>query len=431
VSAPGAGASVVRWRPRAFFLLGLAGSLLFLAVFLASSVPAFLAIPFLVAPLIAPWSAPTTLGKVDLVWTEQGNGPDIWVGGRLSGDLGTAGPDVRVDFTLPPGITEVAPVRFGRREPVVEFYTRWQARDPIVVDVPPPKVSWEDPYGLSRRDLPGERPSLRIRRYPLGLRSFSALRLDRTTMLPGETHSRRVGDAGEFFGLRVAPLSAPLRRVNWRATARAGRPMTNEFQVDRAGDLVLLVDARPSPLGPAYSHRMLGVTRAVALGLSESFLRQKIRVGYASFGEFVEALPLSTGRVHALRIQEAIARTQPAPVPGLPERCAYGLARYFRPGTAVLVLSGWVGEPETDLTPYLRRRGYPVILLSPSTVPLGRGAYALTPEAESAAAAVERLERRARLAYLWSYGPVIDWEELWSLSALVHYLRHPVTRRAP
>jgi uncharacterized protein (DUF58 family) len=421
--------TAVQWTPRAYLFLGAGAALLVFGVLLRSAVPVFVGLPLLVAPFAAPWSVPRELGRTDLAWEETGSGSAVSVTGTLRGRFGGGERDLALTFSLPTSFRELEPTRFDYTPAEVRFSASWHILEPTIVTVPSPLVEWCDPLGLSRRELAGARPDLRLERYPLGLRGLGAIRLDRTIPLPGESRSRRVGSSGEFFGIRTAVPGEPLRQINWRATLRVGRFLANDYELDRAGDLVVLVDVRPTGLGHELDERLLGLAKAAAYGVADSFLRGKIRIGFASFGEFVEAVPLSTGRVHRVRLLRAINDVRLAEGPGPASRCAYGLRRYFRPGVTTLVISSWAGEPTGDLLPYLRRQGYPSIMLSPSTVPLGEGVYALHPVEERIAVAIERLERRRKLAHLWSYGPVIDWEEFWSLASLVHTMRQPAGRR--
>jgi hypothetical protein len=100
------------------------------------------------------------------------------------------------------------------------------------------------------------------------------------------------------------------------------------------------------------------------------------------------------------------------------EWCVVGLRRYSRPGTTTIIVSSWMGEPTWHLAPYVRRSGFPVVTSSPSPLPMQTWSGSLEPAREGLARRVERLERRARLAPLWKFGPVVDWEDYGSLEGL-------------
>ncbi len=312
----------------------------------------------------------------------------------------------------------------------VEFTYRWTSPRPTISIIPPPAVVWQDPLGLVQRFASGDRSSLVVERSPLGVLRMGTIRLDRTLPLPGETRSRRIGSSGEFYGIREAQPTDPPRRINWYASARAGRLLTNEFELDRTGDVVVLLDARPTALGATIDDRLLGVGRAAAVGLAGAFLREKDRVGYASFGEFMQAVPLAGGRHQAGRIQQAVLTTERSGARGPAERCAISLGRYFPRGITVLLISSLVGDPSSELVPYLTRRGYPVVVLSPSPLGLTSHAIRLDPADETLARRIDRAERQAALGKIWMHAPVIDWENYWSLGRLIRFLQQPRRRRS-
>ncbi len=420
----------LRLRPRTIVLFAFVGILSVGAVVLRSPVPLLAALPLLVVPLASAGSRPSSLRRADLSWEATGLGPEVNLSGVVRGPFGPSAPDISVVPRPFPGAALRGPVRVEGGPAEVRFEFSWTLAEPAMAQLEPPQVVWRDPLGLVEEPVPGDRPSLAIERYPPELHRLGSVRLERTLQLPGEARSRRLGSSGEFFGIRDAAPNEPPRLINWRATARTGRLLANDFQLDRTGDLLLLLDVRPTTLGAVVDERLLGIARAGLYGIAESLLRGKVRVGYASFGEFVQGVPLSTGRAHRVRLKQAILTTQRSSVSGPPDRCTFGLRRYFRPGLTTLLVSSWQGDSYFDLLPYLHRSGFPAILVSPSPLSLGTGGAPLTDDTEERIVRrLERAERRARLASLWEHGPVIDWTDFWSLDGLVHFLRQPSRRR--
>ena len=418
----------VHWTGRAYLLVVAGGALAALAVAIRSPVPLFAGLPLFLAPLLAAGQGPP-VETADLSWEANGLGPDVTVSGTLRGAFGTSAPDISVSLPRPPGVAEVEPIRVERDAGAIRFSVRWRFAEPTIINAPAPRVVWRDPLGLTELPLGGARPALPLERYPPGLHRVGDIRLERTIYLPGEIRSRVSGASGEFYGLREAAPDEPPRRINWRATARAGRLLANDYELERTGDLIVLLDLRPTSAGPESDDRIQGVARAAVYGIAEAFLRSKVRIGFASFGEFVEAVPLSTGRIHRVRLLRAILAARRSDVAGPAERCALGLRRFFRPGITTLVVSAWTEDPAFDLVPYLRRQGFPVVLLSPSPVPMRAGTGGLDARDESLSQRIERLERRARLSELWAHGPVVDWDDYWTLEPLVRTLRRPAHRR--
>jgi uncharacterized protein (DUF58 family) len=414
-----------RWRPRAFLLLGSGVAAVVAGLAVTSPPLVFLGLPLLLAPLCALLYGVPSGPRASLSWRVEGLASEIDVVGSVAAERSVRTTDLDIEFERPSGLAVRAPPEIDRTDRSIQFRLSWSTDDPVVTSVPVPRVVWSDPLGLVERPVDVDGPVLVIERYPPELVHLGAVRLERTIALPGETRSHRIGSSGEFYGIRAATPIEPPRRINWRASARTGRLLANEFELDRTGDLLILIDARPSALGRTVDSRLLGLSLAAAAGVADAFLREKARVGVAVFGEFLDAVPLASGRTHRLRIRRALMQARLTRAPGPAERCAVAVRRHFPPGLTTLLFSS-LGDDESDyLVTYLRRRGYPTLVVSPSPLPLQARAGGL-PEAEEALVRrMAKLVRRARLAHVWKYAPVVDWDDYWSLGGLVDLLRRP------
>ena len=429
VNADGGPAVGIRWTGRAYLLIGVGSFLAVAAVASRSAVPLFVALPLLLVPFATASFAQSRSAQADLTWAAGGVGADVDVTGELRGSFEGGVGDLVLEPFLPLGAVPTAPLRISRGREVIRFSAGWRLLEPTIATVRPPRVVWRDPLGLVERDVGGARPGLELGRYPAEIHRLGAIRLDRTIALPGETRSRRVGAGGEFYGIREAAPSEPWGRINWRASARVGRLLANDYQVDLTGDLLIVLDVRPCSSDRTLDARLLGIARAGVYGIADALFHSKVRVGYATFGEFVEALPLSTGRGHRARVLAAVAASRLSPVAGPAERCAFSLKRFYRPGLTTMVVSSWTGDMSEELVPYLRRQGFPPLLISPSPLPMLEGTGGLAPDGELLARRLELVERRARLSETWRYAPVIDWNDYWSLEGLARFLRRPARRR--
>ena len=430
MNLPSSGQEGVRPTSRTVALLAFVAVLAVGAIALRTPVPLFAALPLLLVPLASAASRPASLQRVDLAWESRGIGPELEITGTLTGAFGTSAANVEIAPVRLPGAVERQPPAYDRTPSEIRFSLSWTLQEPTISTVAPGRVIWKDPLGLLEHTLVGARPLLPIERYPPELHRLGAIRLDRTLQIPGEARSQRLGASGEFFGIRDAAPGEPPRQINWKASARLGRLLANDFLIDRTGDLLILLDVRPTILGPVVDERLLGIARAGILGIVDALLRGKVRVGLATFGEFVQAVPLSSGKVHRIRIREVLFATRRASVAGPPERCTFGLRRYFRPGLTTLVVSSWSGDRGFELLPYLRRSGFPGAMVSPSPLALGREAGSgQLDEEQQIVRRLEGAERRAYLAALWQHGPVVDWTDYWSLEPLVRFLHQPTRRR--
>ena len=419
----------LHWRPLAFLLFGTGVALLVAAVAERSPIPLFLALPLLLAGPAAALSGPRGPPELGVERRAEGTGMEVRIVGSIASTDRVDARDLDVDFVRPPGLFEVSRPRFARSARKLVFDFHWQAPEPTIAVVPAPRVVWRDAHGLVERAAAFDAPPLVVERYPPELIRVGAVRLRRTMVLPGETPSRRIGAAGEFYGIRDAGPTDPPRRINWRASARAGRWLANEYLLDRTGDVLLLIDARRSSLGPRVDERLFSISRAAAAGIAQSFLHEKARVGVGVFGEFLDSVPLSTGRAQHMRVRSLLlaARLGPASTPS--ERGAVSVSRYFPPGITTILFSSLADEPAAELIPHLRRRGYPVVVLSPSPLPIMSEDPVLSNEEEVLVGRIGRLARRDRVARVWRDAPTVDWEDYWSLGRFVEFLRRPGTRR--
>ncbi|MGI0131591.1 MAG: DUF58 domain-containing protein [Thermoplasmata archaeon] len=413
------------FRPRAFLLYASGGVLVVLALALLNPVPLFLALPLLLAPVAAFLEAPSGEAPATLRWTESGSGANV---------------EVRGEIVLPPTVdARAVHVRFYPAEPLstsrrptvrpragaVEFSATFHAPFPCLLPLARPDVAWEDPLGLVELPLPLTGPALRIERFPPEVARIGGAHLRRTTSSPGEIRSRTIGSSGEFFAVRAAGPGDTARQINWWATARSGRLLANDYQLERTGDLLVLLDLRPTSLGSQRDAQLLSITRAAALGIADAFLSAKSRVGLGLYGEFLTPVALGTGRVQRRRIAVALQRAGPVETPGPPERLAVSLRRYFPAGITTLLLSTLVDEGSITVLPHLRRRGYPTFVLSPSPIPLMSPTDSPTTADDATALRLLRLARRQRLGAAWAEAPVVEWEDYWSLAPLVNYLKSP------
>ena len=422
-------ASGLRWTPLAFLLLVAGAALLVGAVALRSPVPLFLALPLLLAGPAAAFGGPRGPPALRLERALSGSLMTVVLEGRAEVDERTDPLDLEISLRDPEGLTPTAPPTIRRTDRSLEFEFRWQAREPTITLIPSPRIVWRDAAGLVERSAEFAAAPLVAERHPPEIVRIGAVRLRRTLTTPGETRSHRLGATGEFYGIREAAPGDPSRHINWRASGRAGRLLANEYLLDRTGDVLLLLDARRTSLGPAVDERLLALSRAAAAGIAASFLREKSRVGVGLFGEFLSVVPLGSGRAQEMRVRSQLleARLGPTGVPS--ERGAVAVSRYFPPGLTTILFSTLADDSSVDLVRHLRRRGYPTIVLSPSSIPLEAERGTLIAEDEALALRILRLARRTQVNRTWEEAPTVDWEDYWSLERFIEILRRPATRR--
>jgi uncharacterized protein (DUF58 family) len=146
---------------------------------------------------------------------------------------------------------------------------------------------------------------LSVRRYDLLLR---ARRLEEA----GFRRTLRRGAGTDFESLREYVPDDEYRRIDWKATARRGRPFTREYEEERGRTIMLLIDA-----GRMMSARVGGLSKLdhavnAALLLAYVALRRDDSVGLIAFADRIKALvPPRKGHAHLERLLEELYDIQP------------------------------------------------------------------------------------------------------------------------
>ena len=212
-----------------------------------------------------------------------------------------------------------------------------------------------------------------------------------------------LGLGGEFELVRDYLPDDDVRQVNWRATARLGRPMSNQYRTEQDRDVMVVVDAGrlsaaplPGDVRPTVLDACLDALTAVALVADEV----GDRCGAVAFDDEVR-VAIRPGRARGAAVVRAVFDLQPRPVDAdyeLAFRRVEGAKRAF-----VLVLCDLLEEaaarPLVEAMPVLTRR-HAVVVASPSDPSLRPIAPATEGELARTAVAAEVRSARARAAAL-------------------------------
>lgn len=112
----------------------------------------------------------------------------------------------------------------------------------------------------------------------------------------GARRTRRPGDGGEFERLREYTPDDEYRRIDWKATARRGKPVVRAFEAERSWNVLLLLDAGRLMAAPAGDLTKLDAAVNAALLVGHVGARRGDRVGLLAFADRVEAfVPPASG----------------------------------------------------------------------------------------------------------------------------------------
>jgi uncharacterized protein (DUF58 family) len=245
-----------------------------------------------------------------------------------------------------------------------------------------------------------------------------------------------LGLGTDFESVREYAPDDDVRRINWRATARLGRPMSNEYRVDQNRDVVCLVDTgrlMAAPLGDRTRlDAALDAVTAVAVVADEvgdrcgvvafdSETRREVRPRRAGSAAVLDAVfdlePRSVDSDYDLAftavarskrsfvllitdlLDESAARSLLHAVPVLARRHVVAVATVTDPGVAELVTT----PPSTAFEVYAAAVAHDVLdgrlLVSARLAAAGAEVVEAAPDAFSAACVVTYLsaKHRARL----------------------------------
>ena len=224
----------------------------------------------------------------------------------------------------------------------------------------------------------------------------------------GQVPSRQIGAGTEFWGVREYAAGDEVRRINWKASARLDRLFTNEYEGERSGDVVIVVDARrESFVGTETDNPIEHGVRA-ALGIAEHVLASKNRVGLIVQREVIDWVPPAFGRKQLYRILDHLTQVRPGgewPFAYI----AWVLSRFFPRDCLIVVVSPL--EDRTALTAVidLEARGYDVAIVSPSPIAIEWRLGQQRPE-DKTAYQILRIERDNLISQLRRVAQVVDWD---------------------
>ncbi|SRR5579884_828285 len=175
---------------------------------------------------------------------------------------------------------------------------------------------WRGPLGLLDRQESYPLAEL-VKVYPnlLDLRKYDLLVRRGRLVEAGLRASRRFDSGTEFESLRDYQPDDDYRRINWKATARRGHPMTAEFETERSQNVLVMLDA-----GRLMS-TAVGALNKLDHAVNTSLLLAYVaglrgdRVGMLAFADRVLAyLPPRRGKRPFYVMLEALYNLEPEPV---------------------------------------------------------------------------------------------------------------------
>lgn len=224
----------------------------------------------------------------------------------------------------------------------------------------------------------------------------------------GHVTSSQIGAGSEFWGVREYVSGDDMRRINWKASARFDRLYSNEYQGERSGDVIIVLDARRESAIGSRSDNAVEIGVRAALGVAEHVLASKNRVGLIVQREVLDWVPPAFGRKQLYRILDHLVHVRAG------GEWPFGfvtwvLTRYFPRDALVVLISPLTDTTALEAVMSLVAHGYDVSVLSPSPLEIERR-YLAGSGARDTAYRILRMERENLIGELRRVAQVVDWD---------------------
>jgi uncharacterized protein (DUF58 family) len=241
------------------------------------------------------------------------------------------------------------------------------------------------------------------------------IRPRQTRVYSGLIPARQGGSGVDFFGVRQYQPGDPIRRINWRTSARHQESLfSNDFEQERVADVGIILDARlrTNIHVPRGAHTVQGALFeyqvAATAALSEALLRDGNRVGLLVYGAYLDWTYPGYGKIQRERIFQALARARVGDS-SIFSNLEYLPRRAF-PARSQLILVSPLVVDDLPILIHLRARAYQVLVVSADPVAYER----VTPTKHGPndlAFRLAALERSLLISNLMHAGvQVMDWD---------------------
>lgn len=161
-------------------------------------------------------------------------------------------------------------------------------------------------YRLPAREIAPVYPNL------LQMREYDLLRHRGRLQQMGFRQLRLRGQGTEFESLREYTPDDEFRRIDWKATARRGKPIVRDYQTERSQHVILMLDAGRNMLAEVEGKRKFDAVLNAALMLAYVAVQMDDKVGALVFADEIDLFsPPQRGRAQVGKLVDALHDAQP------------------------------------------------------------------------------------------------------------------------
>ena len=177
------------------------------------------------------------------------------------------------------------------------------------------------------------------------------------TMMAGHYRSVFKGAGMEFEEVREYSPGDEIRSIDWKVSARMGRPFIKQFREEREMVVMLLIDMSRSGFFGTGEHLKVEKAAEVASVLAFNAIKSGDKVGAIFFTDQVEHyIPPKSGSAHIWRVIRAIFTFQPVSQGTDIDTAVAFLGRVSRKRTVSFIISDFISESCTRTLRLVGRR---------------------------------------------------------------------------
>lgn len=212
-------------------------------------------------------------------------------------------------------------------------------------------LRWASPLGLLKRET-RVAASGPVRVYPNleDVRTYDLLLRRHRLWEMGVRTQRQRGAGGEFEQLREYLPDDEYRRINWKATARRGKPITTEFQSERSQNIVVLLEIGRMMRSPVGEVAKVDYAINAVLLLAWVAGQKGDKVGLMTFADTVHTwVPPRAGKAQFPLLLEQLHAVDAEPVEPDYGAAASVLSERLNKHSLVIVFTELTGSVSTEM----------------------------------------------------------------------------------
>ncbi|MGD2248899.1 MAG: DUF58 domain-containing protein [Candidatus Methanofastidiosia archaeon] len=228
-----------------------------------------------------------------------------------------------------------------------------------------------------------------------------------TTALYGPVPAKRAGIGETFYALREYLPGDEYKSINWKATARRGYLITNEYEAERVSEAIIVVDAgQHTNLGQKKS--LLDYELEAAASVARVLLSEGHRVGLFVYSDYFHWVTPGTTTRHFVKILDVFSAITPAGKHRMQYVARY-IAAHARKGSQIIIVSSMEDSKAAQTVEALTLMGHAVLVVSPSPESIE---WTEIPHDQYTQIAynILSIKREAMFADLNAFCDAIDWD---------------------